>query len=59
VKLARRYQVLMASGWCEDCEVSVIHDDATAEVAAASHARGLGHRVRVIQSKLPEAATDG
>jgi len=53
-RLTRRYQVLSAAGWCEDCEVFLTSgDDTTAEKAAAEHARGgLGHRVRVIQSRL-------
>ena len=53
MKLSRRYQVMSAIGWCEDCETSVIHGyDEMAENAAAKHASGTGHQVRVMQSRL-------
>jgi len=41
-------------GWCEDCEVFLTSGDTHREKAAAEPTRGggLGHRVRVIQSRL-------
>jgi len=52
-RLTRRYQVLSAAGWCEDCEVFLTSGDDTTPKGRAEHARGgLGHRVRVIQSRL-------
>ena len=52
-KLNRRYQVLPAAGWCETCGISVTRSAGnSAEKAAAMHARGEGHRVRVIHTRF-------
>lgn len=51
-KLARRFQILEAIGYCTTCQDRVTGPDATLEDDAASHTRGTGHEVRITQTRL-------